>query len=56
VVGSKPPVDKVIVEETEILGFGLIFHGTGKNGIAIVDIADKDVAMAKPGGDLQEKY
>jgi hypothetical protein len=31
----------------EMLSSGLIFHGKGENGIAIVDVANKNVAMPK---------
>jgi hypothetical protein len=35
------------IEGAEMFSFRLILHGTSKNGIAIVDIAYKEIAMVE---------
>jgi hypothetical protein len=49
-VWCKALIDEIIMEEVEgaeMFSFGIIFHGTGENGIAVIDIAYKNVAMSK---------
>jgi hypothetical protein len=50
VVWREASIDEIIMEEVEgaeMFGFGFIFHGTGENGIAVIDIANEDVAMSE---------
>jgi hypothetical protein len=57
VVGCKASIIQIIVEEvegSEMLSFGFLFHGTGKDSITVVGIAHKTVAMpeTRRGGKL----